>query len=83
MNKTSTFGIPIDNFEPVAKRTRKRAKTENGDRKHEGDKVELTPVTRPKKRVKKTGSLAQIMEIPMDVLFEVSFISPVASYGAL
>jgi hypothetical protein len=70
MNETSAFGTPIENFEPVAKRTRKRAKPENDDSKLDTEKAALT--TRPKKRVKKAGRLAQIMEIPMDVLFEVN-----------
>jgi hypothetical protein len=69
MNATSSFGAPIENFEPVAKRTRKRAKSNNDD----GNKAVVT-TTRPKKRVKKAGKLAQIMEIPIDVLFEVTFL---------
>jgi hypothetical protein len=61
----------VENVEPVAKGTRKRAKLKNNDDKRDTNDVALT-TTRPKKRVKKAGMLARVMDIPLEVLFEVN-----------
>jgi hypothetical protein len=65
MGSTATFGAPIENHDTVG---RKRKRADPDDTNNEKTAV----IYSPQKRVKKAGKLARIMEISLDVIFEVS-----------